>query len=158
MIGGLFSILNIFVSNTQEDLPISEEKVRSVTRAVIDHMHQSCCETSIYFVTDEEICELHEQYFNDPSSTDCISFPMDDETTPADERILGDVFVCPKTAINYASSHNCNVYDELTLYLVHGLLHLMGWDDIEEDDIKEMRLAEKQCMEHLKMLDLGLGS
>jgi len=83
---------------------------------------------------------------------------MDDENTPQESRILGDVFVCPKTAIEYSKSHGGDVYEELTLYVIHGLLHLMGYDDIEETDIVKMREAEKRHMNHLKKLDLGLSS
>ena len=64
--------------------------------------------------------------------------------------ILGDVFVCPETAVDYANTHDLAPYHELSLYIVHGLLHLMGYDDILEEDRNEMRKAEEKHMKHLK--------
>jgi probable rRNA maturation factor len=80
----------------------------------------------------------------------------DDEEDPSDYCLLGDIFVCPKTAIKYAADHNGDPYEETTLYVVHGMLHLFGYDDIEEDDIVEMRAAEHRHMSNLKKLDLSL--
>lgn len=63
---------------------------------------------------------------------------------------LGDVFVCPRQAIFYADENGLDPYRETTLYIVHGLLHLLGYDDIEESDAKLMRRKE---LKHLKMID-----
>lgn len=100
-----------------------------------------CDEVSLHFVTVAEITELHRQYFNDPTPTDCISFPMDD---PEDigYRVLGDVFVCPEVARQYVKAHGGDVYRETSLYVIHSLLHLMGYDDIDEEDQRQMRDLE----------------
>lgn len=104
---------------------------------------------AVYFVTSEEISRLHEDFFDDPSPTDCISFPMDDEQITG-YHILGEVFICPKTALDYVlkggEEVNEECYRELTLYLVHGILHLLGYDDINEEDQKKMRAAEIRIM------------
>lgn len=124
---------------------------------VISFEGQSCKEISIHFVSKKEICDLHGQYFNDPSPTDCISFPLDEEEDEDNGyRILGDVFVCPEVAIEYAATHQTDPYEETSLYVVHGLLHLLGYDDIEDDDEAEMRAAEKRHFAHLKACDLLL--
>lgn len=70
--------------------------------------------------------------------------------------VLGDLFVCPQVAVEYSQKHELDPSEELTLYVVHGLLHLMGYDDIEEDDVKTMREAEKIHMNHLKKKGLLL--
>ncbi len=97
---------------------------------------------------------LHGQYFNDRSLTDCISFPLDESESPY--RVLGDVFVCPQVAIAYAGRNGGDPYLETTLYLVHGLLHLMGYDDITEKDRKKMRAAEERHLSHLQKRRLTL--
>lgn len=91
------------------------------------------------------MCDLHQQFFNDPSPTDCISFPIDD-------KILGDIFVCPKTAIDYAARIKKDPYPETALYIIHGILHLLGFDDLEAPKRRIMRKKEKQCMAHSKAL------
>lgn len=104
-------------------------------------------EVSIYFVETSKICELHEKFFNDPSTTDCISFPMDDQEE--EYRILGDVIVCPETAQEYVKINGGDIYHEVTLYIIHGLLHLIGFDDIEKNDQLQMRKEEAEYLEHL---------
>lgn len=147
-------IVNTF--NQQDALGISENQVELLVNQVIKEEGQSCDEVSIYFVNTAEICHLHEEYFADPSPTDCISFPMDNEEEDFDYRLLGDVFVCPQTALDYATSHSADPYEETTLYIVHGLLHLMGYRDMEEEEIQRMREAEQKHMKKLKKLDLYL--
>lgn len=145
----------IHVFNHQKDLSISTRCVKALVRSVIAFEKQKCDEVSIYFVDTVEICDLHDRFFNDPSTTDCISFPMDEDPFEAVDggyRILGEVFVCPKTALDYAAIHNTDPYEETTLYVIHGLLHLMGYNDIEEDEITLMRQAEIRHLSHIKEL------
>jgi probable rRNA maturation factor len=131
------------VDNKQDSLEISEEFIRKVVSEVLDTEGCVCNEVALYFVDVKEISNLHEQFFDDPSPTDCISFPMDDD------EILGEVFVCPQVAIEYAQEHSLDPHQEMTLYVVHGLLHLLGYDDIEEKDIVVMRQAEQRHMQNL---------
>lgn len=148
-----FVLINFI--NEQEDLPLKEEIVQKIVAEVLAHEGENCHEVAINFVTTERICDLHNQFFDDPSPTDCISFPLDD----ADEvnyRVLGEIFVCPETAIKYATENQLDPYEETTLYIIHGLLHLMGYDDLAPEEIDEMRKAETKHLTHLKKLKLHL--
>ncbi|CAF23778.1 unnamed protein product [Candidatus Protochlamydia amoebophila UWE25] len=146
-------IVIINASNEQHDLKFSLANLDAIVKEVIQKEQQTCDEVNIYFVDTATICKLHLDYFNDDTPTDCISFPMDkDENSPY--KILGEIFVCPQTAIEYALSHELDPYEETTLYLVHGLLHLMGYDDLEENDFLIMKEAEIRHMTHLKKLEL----
>lgn len=137
----------INVIDRQRNLSISSAQVRRIVKAVITNEKQKCDEVGIFFVETSEICRLHEQFFNDPSPTDCISFSMDDCTSEnMPFRQLGEVFVCPATAVAYAAQHDENPFKETTLYIVHGLLHLMGYNDIQEEDVSLMRQAEAMHM------------
>lgn len=109
----------------------------------------------MHFVETEEISHLHGQFFGDPSPTDCISFPMDGVEEDG-YCVLGDIFVCPNAAIEYAKEHQCDLHEETALYVVHGLLHLMGYDDIKDEDRQQMRAAEKRHMAHLAQLHVSL--
>lgn len=99
-------------------------------------------EVTVNFVDTPTISQLHADFFDDPTPTDCITFPIDDG--------VGEIFVCPEVGIQYAKEHNLDVDEEVTLYVVHGILHLLGYDDIEEADRKEMREQEKRCISLLK--------
>jgi probable rRNA maturation factor len=147
----------IHITNSQRTLKISKKVVQSIVEAVIAFENQSCEEVSIHFITQARICELHALYFDDPSPTDCISFPLD-ESPNAPYRVLGEIFVCPQVAKEYASQHQTDAYKEITLYIIHGLLHLMGYNDIDVNERAEMRKAEKRHEKNLKQLQLNLGS
>ncbi|MFZ0565225.1 MAG: rRNA maturation RNase YbeY [Chlamydiales bacterium] len=144
--------MKVFVFNQQKDLFISKRGVKPIVKEVLSLEKRSTDELAIYFVSTEEISELHKEFFDDPSPTDCISFPID-QRQGLGYHILGEVFICPKTAIDYILKRgeevNEDIYRETTLYLVHGLLHLLGYDDIEESDQKKMRAAENRHMHHL---------
>jgi probable rRNA maturation factor len=133
----------IHLSNRQKDLKIYLPAITKIVLSVLELEKIFCHEVSVYFVTEKEISALHARFFDDPSPTDCISFPIDGE-------VLGDVFVCPQTAIHYANSHKLNRYEELALYIIHGLLHLIGYEDTEPAKKRCMRKKEKKCMAHCK--------
>ncbi len=140
--------MNLQIFDEQEDLSIDPTSILPVVESVLHLEDLHTDELAIYFVSEPAICSLHERYFQDPSSTDCISFPMDgrDEVKP---HTLGEIFISPKAAIEFTKSSNHPPYREVTLYVVHGLLHLLGYDDIEEEDEKKMRKAEKMHMDAL---------
>lgn len=141
-------MLTVQIFNHQEDLPIDLSSVQSLVQECFVFSQEPASEIGIYFVSDEEMCALHEEHFQDPSSTDCMTFPIDPKEEQ--DRYIGDIIVCPKTAIEYAKEHNKNVYEELSLYIVHGILHLQGLDDIEEEDQVQMRKEEKRYLSHLQ--------
>lgn len=146
--------MKVLVFNQQKDVSIRAASAKPIVKEVLKNENFSTDEISVYFVSNEEICRLHLDFFNDPSSTDCISFPLDDkEEQEFGYHILGEVFICPKAALDITED---SVYTEITLYLVHGLLHLLGYDDIEERKRKKMREAETRHMEHLLSKELLL--
>ncbi len=134
------------VYQRQKDLPISKNSVRRVLEGLCAFLRIQCEEVSVYFVSEKKICQLHEEFFNDPSPTDCISFPVD-------ASYLGDIFISPLAARQYDPARP---YEETLLYLVHGILHLIGYDDIEPNAKRSMRKMEKKCMDHLKQLKLKI--
>jgi probable rRNA maturation factor len=143
------------VINKQKDLKVSTPQIKRLVKHAIEAAEVACDEVGIYLVDRKKICQLHQEFFNDPSPTDCISFPLDDDETPF-YRVLGEVFVCPATAIDYSAAHHSDPYEELTLYIIHGLLHLIGYDDIEDHERRKMREAEKYHLNLLKNKELIL--
>ncbi len=147
----------VIISNEQSDLSVDTSQIEKIATQVVKEEGITSNEVYIYLVDTLTICQLHKDYFEDPTPTDCISFPMDlDEGS--EYAVLGEVFVCPKTAIRYANEHQMDPYEETTLYIVHGLLHLMGYDDIQDHDRQEMRMAEKRHMDKLRKSGLILVS
>lgn len=137
------------IFNAQKDLALSIKGARSIVNAVLSLEKASHEDGSVYFVDQKKISALHAEFFSDPSPTDCISFPMDQEH-------LGEIFVCPRTAIEYVAKKGGDVYEEVALYLIHGILHCLGYDDLEPAAKRIMRKKEKRSMAHIKNLSLSL--
>lgn len=141
--------MKIDIVNRQKELSIKKSSVRKLVQSLLEYLEIDCEEIAIYFVSEQKICALHDRFFNDPSPTDCISFPVDEQT-------LGEIFVCPKTAVDYASKKGLDPYEEAALYIIHGILHLIGYDDLEAKERRTMRKKEKSCMRHLSSLGISI--
>jgi probable rRNA maturation factor len=92
-------------------------------------------ELSISFVTELEISELHRRYLQEDGPTDVLSFPLDDEAGEDGLRQLGDVVFAPAVA---ARNNPDDPAAELRLLLVHGILHLLGHDHMDDRERAEM--------------------
>ena len=140
--------LKVHVYNQQKALPIKKRFVVLLVKHLLEFLDISCQEIAFYFVTEKKISILHKDFFNDPTVTDCITFPMDQE-------FLGEVFICPSVAIDYAEKNGLCPIQETILYLVHGVLHLIGYDDLEPGKRKIMRSWEEKCLKQiLKTFDI----
>ncbi len=98
-------------------------------------------ELSIVFVDDATIAKIHADFMDDPSPTDVITFPADPEMESAGEIIV---------SVDHARARSRELGEpfsrELSLYLIHGWLHLAGYDDKTESDRLRMREAEKEAL------------
>jgi probable rRNA maturation factor len=101
-------------------------------------------ELSLVFLTDPALAQLHGEFLDDPTTTDVITF----EGTPA-LGSAGEICVSVDTALGYANTHGRQFSDELTLYVVHGWLHLVGFDDLQPTKKRAMRRAEARAMQAL---------
>ena len=98
-------------------------------------------EVSFVVIDDERMAELHERYTSETGPTDVLSFPLADEPVR-----IGEVLVSVDTARREAAARGHPAYDELLLYAVHGLLHLVGYDDHSPADRRKMRHAERRAL------------
>tara|TARA_B100000035_G_scaffold308898_1_gene314245 strand:+ start:140 stop:592 length:453 start_codon:yes stop_codon:yes gene_type:complete len=94
---------------------------------------------SIAFLDNHTLSKIHKEFLDDPNPTDVITFPADPNCDSS-----GEICISVDQAITQAQSFNSSLSDELSLYLIHGWLHLHGLRDGSESEILEMRNAE-QC-------------
>ena len=141
--------------NDQSDVLVCKDCVENLVLCVLDFRQVATDELIIHFVDVKTIISMHLDFFGDANPTDCISFPIDKpgDISNVGHEILGEIFVCPMAALRYSQSR---VYDEISLYIVHGILHLLGYCDENEKDKHEMVLAEDEIMTHLRSCNLIL--
>ena len=119
----------------RQDEAIDLEPLVAVARETITGEGVAAAELSLSFVTEAEIAGLHETYMDEPGPTDVLSFQQDEEAGPDGVRLLGDVIVCPAVA---AQQNPGDPAAELRLLVVHGVLHLLGYDHREDAERAEM--------------------
>jgi probable rRNA maturation factor len=105
-------------------------------------------ELSLVFLTDPALARLHADFLADPTTTDVITFEGD----PA-LGVAGEVCVSVDTAAAYAKKHRRDFPTELLLYVVHGWLHLAGYDDLQPAKKRIMRRAEARALALLRRED-----
>ena len=126
---------SILVSNRQ-DLPIDEASLISLARDTLLAEGHRQVELSLSFVVEDEIAGLHERYMGEPGPTDVLTFPLDeDDRTEDGVRVLGDVVIAPSVA---AANNSDDPAAELRLLVVHGILHILGYDHERETERTEM--------------------
>ena len=120
--GGHTSVL---ISNRQP-LAVDESGLASLAERTLDGEGLANCELSVSLVGEAEIEDLHLRYMDEPGPTDVLSFPMDESDRNEDGmRVLGDVVIAPAVA---ARNNPDDPEGEIRLLLVHGILHLLGYD------------------------------
>ncbi|MGD7707310.1 rRNA maturation RNase YbeY [Microlunatus sp. Y2014] len=113
-------------------------------RFVLDELRiHPLAELSILLVDEDTMAAYHERYMGEPGPTDVLSFPMDELRPPADddepvEGLLGDVVLCPTVTARQAAEHGRTPAQEAEYLLVHGILHLLGFDHAEREEKAEM--------------------
>ena len=111
------------------------------------HQHGLSGELSVVFMDETSHSDLHGKFLQDYRPTDVITFPADTENGMA-----GEICVSVDRAKHEACIRNLPFCEELSLYLIHGWLHLVGFDDLEKVDREVMRLEEQKVMELVKKL------
>lgn len=146
--------MEIYYDDRQDDIEITEEIKNLIGKSIsavlkVENLDQNV-EVSVSFVGDDEIRDLNREYRGVDKSTDVLSFPMDDEFI-IDNRILGDVIINTRRVMEQAEELGHSNERELSYLSVHSILHLLGYDHMEDEDKKEMREREKLAMKELSI-------
>lgn len=152
---------SLYFSNAQCDLALREDaesQLRAMASYLLWKEKVQADELSISLVDREKMSQLHQYYFADPSPTDCISFPMRIKEQWVPPIVLGEVIVCPAVALSYVQEWGGDVYEETFLYIIHGILHLMGYQDGTKALREEMVRVQKKYLRKLKERQFCLKS
>lgn len=153
----------VFCSDEQDDVPLELNRWRSLALAtLLEEGVRGACELNVYFVDESTIADLNSEHMGKVGPTDVLAFPLDGievmesqgpgalSRGPARPHhdhddvpvLLGDVLVCPTIASNQAPTHAGSLDDELALLIVHGTLHVLGYDHDVDEDREKMREKE----------------
>jgi len=124
----------ILVSDRQDEPLDVDGLVRLARETLAGEGVGGSVELSVSFVDDDEMADLHLRYMDEPGPTDVLSFPLDD-IDDRGVRLLGDVVIAPAVA---ARNHPSDPAAELRLLLVHGILHVLGYDHQEDAERAQM--------------------
>ena len=130
----MFEIFN----NTNNDINTSE--LEDYIKYVVKELDIENAVFNIIFIDNEEIREINREYRNVDRETDVISFALEDnmDVVYEDFRLLGDIYISYEKAIEQAELYNHSVKREVFFLATHGILHLLGYDHMEEEDEKVM--------------------
>jgi len=139
--------MSVLFRNSQKAVNVLPNSVIALAEFVLEEEGASGKEVSLLFVDDTEISELNARHLGRNGPTDVLAFPMSEgEDVKFHPEILGDVVVSAERALDYAKDHGFKVNDELSLYLIHGLLHLLGYDDVDSSAQTKMRHREEELL------------
>lgn len=172
-------LFDIFVADEQTDVPIDAARWAALACFVLEEQGvRDPAEMSVFFVDEMTIAQLNERFLGREGPTDVLAFPIDEEVTDTGRQpdqggrgpgstaeltdpplMIGDVVICPKVADGQAPGrlggeqgfdHRGTLDDELALLVVHGTLHLLGFDHEEDAEAEVMAARERELLERFR--------
>ena len=138
--------------------------IRRSCNAVLEYENfDGPAEISVTFVDNARIHELNKQYRDKDAPTDVLSFALDegDEEPEVEdgeaEHLLGDVIISAPRAVEQGEEFGHGLTREMTYLAVHGMLHLLGYDHMEEADKRVMRAREEEILRELDLAEEKYG-
>ena len=132
-------MLTIRIANQQTVLPVDRRRIRSAVRTILKDHAIGAGEISVAVVDDATIARLHQEYLQEDEPTDVLSFLLES----ADGYLEAEIIVSAETAAAAAPRFGLSPGDEVLLYVIHGMLHLVGYDDTTPRKRAAMRSQER---------------
>jgi len=158
--------IDIYAADEQSDFAIDLERWSELCRhALSEEGVRGLAEVSLIFTGEQVMADLNEQFLGKKGPTDVLSFPIDAEPDPSGRvpdaggtgpgepptadipQLVGDIVICPSVAARNALEHECSFEDEVALLIVHGVLHLRGWDHVIEEEAERMEGRERELLD-----------
>jgi probable rRNA maturation factor len=132
---------------------IPRRLVNKITAYVIGHylLPGKDYKIGVFFVGRAGMVRLNKKFFNRKYATDVIAAPIE-TTSDLPVVLLGDVFICQDTAMEQAREYRHSYTAEIALLVTHGILHLLGYDDLKPKDRKKMRQEEQKILSALDFI------
>jgi probable rRNA maturation factor len=135
-------LITIQIANRQKTLPLDRRRIRRAVRTIVTDAHFADAQISVTVVDDPMIAKLHQQYLHDPDPTDVLSFLLEQSA----QVLEGEVIASAEMARACAPKYACTPAEELLRYVIHGTLHLVGYDDTTPRKRAVMKRKEEQYL------------
>ena len=151
--------MNLHIQNNQRKIKIDRRKIRSTIFKILKILDCADKEISLSFVDDEKIKQLNKQYLGKDRATNVLSFSLqEDEYGNINPQILGDIVISADTAQKDAIQGNLTIAQEIDFLIIHGLLHLLGYNhkNTTKKETNTMRQKEKKLFNLINGNDIKL--
>jgi probable rRNA maturation factor len=146
--------MTVFVADEQDaDIPV--DALKELAELVLTHEgYPSDTEVTVLFVDDESIAGYNERFMGREGPTDVLAFPLEELRAGVAPSPRGsgpplhlcDVIIAPDKVSRQAAERKVAFEDEISLMVVHGMLHLMGWDHPDDDLAERMEAKEAEIL------------
>jgi probable rRNA maturation factor len=140
------------VAVPQESVEVDRGRMRETAQAVLEGEGVSEYEISLAFVDNATIHSLNKRFLDHDEPTDVLTFPLSE---PKSKKLAGELVIGAEVAQAQAKERGHDTQAELCLYVIHGLLHLCGFDDRDDASAAKMRQRERHYLALLKLPDIA---
>lgn len=146
------------ILDEQDRFEVETEKIRSVCEKILADFSVQSGRLGVVLVDNDTIQQYNRDFLDHDYPTDVISFPLENRLDEG--HLEGEILACTEVAFDRAAEFQWTPQEEILLYVVHGVLHLVGFDDTTAEDRSEMRQKEKEYLAHIEITvpdwDLGI--
>jgi len=139
---------SVSVQNRQRGRKLDTRLLRVITRWLLsDALQVQAFQLAVYVVAPDEMTHLNETFLKHKGSTDVLTFDYSEDAEATS--VLGEIFVCAEEAVIQSARFRTDWRSELVRYVVHGTLHLLGYDDHRQASRRKMKRMENLTLKRL---------
>ena len=141
-------MVSIAITQEYPDIDLSLEKLETLVTFICTQHDMTDGMVSLTIIDDERACEINKAYLDREGTTDCFSFDLSDDSDAGGNRVF-EIVVNGQQAQRESQKRGHTVEAELALYVTHGLLHQLGFDDDTPEQAAKMHDTEDEILQHL---------
>jgi len=145
--------MDVLIINRQRTKKINARLLKQIVEELFVELEITSAELGIHLVGAKKMAQVNWQFLQHEGSTDVITFdysPPNSQLPSPNPQIHGELFICVDDAVAQAKEFGTNWSSEMVRYLIHGVLHLLGYDDLQPDLRRAMKREENRLVRRLE--------
>jgi probable rRNA maturation factor len=144
--------MEITIKNLQRKINLNPTQITKIVKTILKHEGVKKTTLSLVFVSNQKIKVLNKKYLKRDHATDVLAFDLTDRAHQKKKtsEVTADIFISTDSAIQNSKKYRTNLDEEIVLYVIHGILHLLGYDDHDPQKTKKMRNKERKLLDFLR--------